>query len=220
MRILVISSCTSKKNKLDGSPSLTAKELSSGDSVLTSAHKKNARYLQSAEDLYSGEQHVRIMRGLKEVRNNGHNVDFKILSAGYGLVDSSWTLLPYNVTFNNMRKNQILDWSAKLKIPGNVKNVLNTSYDLVFIALGENYLVSSGILEIAAFRNKTVILCGEKYADKFQLPNVYVIVANQSLCAKFACGNIGLKGEIVRKLLSRLANKSSGYFCVEKDLSI
>lgn len=52
--------------------------------------------LTPAEDLYSGQQHVRLMRGIhgyQSANGNKADVDLWILSAGYGLVPGDQNLL-------------------------------------------------------------------------------------------------------------------------------
>lgn len=53
--------------------------------ILTSCTSRKRRVPAPAEDLYLGEQHVRLMRGVRAARTAGHQVQVFIVSAHHGL---------------------------------------------------------------------------------------------------------------------------------------
>jgi hypothetical protein len=54
--------------------------------------------------MYTGQQHKRLLAGIKEAERRvpGLDVDLRIVSAGYGLIPDSNRIAPYEATFNDM----------------------------------------------------------------------------------------------------------------------
>ncbi len=104
--------------------------------------------LTPAEDLYSGQQHVRLMRGIhgyQSANGNKADVDLWILSAGYGLVPGDQKLAPYEYTFQGMKKAELREWADELSVPGEIRRVLAQPYDLVIVLFGDSYLEASAL---------------------------------------------------------------------------
>lgn len=104
-RIRVITSCTGEKT-VSSDEALTLEDFRKGAAHVESREAELSSVLTSAEDLYSGQQHVRLMRGIRSYRSaNGNkaDIDLWILSAGYGLIPSDQKLAPYECTFQDMR---------------------------------------------------------------------------------------------------------------------
>src|SRR5262245_51048224 len=92
-----------------------------------------------AEDLYSGQHHVRLMRGVTEARGEGLKIDLSIVSAGHGIVPGSERLLPYEQTFQGRSSADRRKMARTLAIPRNVRRVLSEPADLHLVLLGEDY---------------------------------------------------------------------------------
>jgi hypothetical protein len=105
-----------------------------------------ASLLTPAEELYSGQQHVRLMRGLETFRSQSlandkaPSVDLWILSAGYGLVPANRRLGPYECTFQGMKTKMLRDWADRLNVPIEFRRILVEPYDLGLFLLGNAYL--------------------------------------------------------------------------------
>src|SRR4051812_44365113 len=87
--------------------------------VLTSCtgSKVPARRPVPAEDLYCGQHHVRLMRGVCEARDEGLDVDLSIVSAGHGIIDGHERLSPYEQTFQGKSNDARRALARTLAIP-------------------------------------------------------------------------------------------------------
>jgi hypothetical protein len=90
-RILIVTSCTGEKS-VTQERALTLADFEKGAAHVKKREQELKEQLTQAEDLYSGLQHVRLMRGVRAFREahapngSGAMLDLWILSAGYGLV--------------------------------------------------------------------------------------------------------------------------------------
>ena len=92
MRVLVVTSCTGKKS-IAHARHLTREDFARGPEHVASREWELADHLTPAEDLYTGQQHVRLMRGLRHLRQQAPDrhlySELWIVSAGYGLIPST-----------------------------------------------------------------------------------------------------------------------------------
>ena len=113
MKVLVISSCTSKK----------------------------LNHNAPAAKMYTGQQHTLLMDGVNQVRTRygQSSLDVAIISAEYGLLNENDVIAPYNVTFQGMKKAEILEKSRRLQLRERVAALI-ARYDVVFFLLGKEYV--------------------------------------------------------------------------------
>ena len=113
MNVLVISSCTSKK----------------------------LNHNAPAAKMYTGQQHTLLMDGVNQVRTRygQSSLDVAIISAEYGLLNENDVIAPYNVTFQGMKKAEILEKSRRLQLRERVAALI-ARYDVVFLLLGKEYV--------------------------------------------------------------------------------
>ena len=113
MNVLVISSCTSKK----------------------------LNHNAPAAKMYTGQQHTLLMDGVNQVRTRygQSSLDVAIISAEYGLLNENDVIAPYNVTFQGMKKAEILEKSRRLQLRERVAALI-ARYDVVFFLLGKEYV--------------------------------------------------------------------------------
>ena len=94
LRVLVITSCTGEKGRRVAEGAQLA-DFRKGAAHVRKREAEIADLLRSAEELYTGQQHVRLMRGVAAFRaahptnGKGPALDLRILSAGYGIVPGS-----------------------------------------------------------------------------------------------------------------------------------
>ena len=117
-RILIITSCTGHKS-VSHEQQLTQEDFRLGPEHVRQREVGLAEVLTPAEELYTGQQHVRLMRGVQALRTSGKetDIDLWILSAGYGLVPGDRRLVPYDCTFDGMRKRELREWADFLGVP-------------------------------------------------------------------------------------------------------
>ncbi len=108
MRMLVVSSCTGRKcvshdRKLTLEDSRDPYRLRAREAELTG-------YRVPAHQLYTGLQHVFLMKGVRLLRERFGSscVAVKIVSASYGLVSETQPLAPYEATFNEIAGREVL----------------------------------------------------------------------------------------------------------------
>ena len=210
MRILTITSCTGEK------VSSPANQLTLDDFVRGGAHlKKREKELKDFElpagNIYTGQQHVRLMRGIeavKEVKNL--KIDLHILSAGYGMIPADQVVVPYECTFATMKTKELRQWADKLQVPQGFRETVGQKYDFGLVLLGDNYLDACALDAKVKFGGPTLLFCGTGIAKKLPSMNhVRVVAISNPEATRFSCGLVSLKGEIAARVLRGVANDPS-----------
>ena len=205
LSISVLTTCTGVKIAA-GSPGLTQRDFARGSSHVAALHARLAASLVPAEKLYRGQQHVRLMRGVEDARELGHVVSVSIVSAGYGLLGGDEAVAPYECTFQGMSSRERREWARHLALAESVGGLLERPADTVIVLLGDDYFnacVPTGQFPAGP---PTIVLCGARTALRMQpAPNVHSVVLHEFDTRRFACGLVGLKGEVAGRLLRWLA---------------
>ncbi len=191
---------------------LTREDFSKGTTHVQSVENRYRSFLCQAQNLYTGEQHTRLMEGVKEVRRKtSFRVDTVIVSAGYGVISGVLDILPYEHTFHHKPLNYVQRWGDFLQMPVVFRNVVSTSYGLGLLFLGKEYLDACRFDSKIYFGGFTLLFCCEAVAKKLSfIPNLRVVVLEKDRDTKrFNCGSIGLKGEVGRRFLKELAKDSN-----------
>ncbi len=94
MRILIITSCTAEKVHAPDNQ-LTLEDFRKGPEHVRARERQLKDMLMPAGEIYTGEQHARLMRGVKAARENGIDCTVDILSAGYGFIPEDRVIAPY-----------------------------------------------------------------------------------------------------------------------------
>ena len=115
MRILVIGSCGKKKLNLS-TKSLTCNDLATANDV--GAWLKNPGDISTqVRDLYIGNQNRELVKGVDLLRRiEKTDVQLHVISAGFGLVEESTLLPPYDCSFSGMKVAHIRERAEWLKI--------------------------------------------------------------------------------------------------------
>ena len=206
MRVRVITSCTGEKS-LSSPEQLTLADFRLGAPHVQAREAVLRELLTPAEDLYSGLQHVRLMRGVRAAREaSSIEVDLQILSAGYGLVVADQKLAPYEATFIGMGRKGIDAWAQALGIPSAIRVALAEPCDLCLVLLGKDYLRACALDEQVQLGGPTLFLCGKDAAQRLpKIPYLYPVVLANPEATTFSCGLVGLKGEVAARVLENLA---------------
>jgi hypothetical protein len=161
----------------------------------------------SAEDLYRGEQHRRLMRGVHSLRSSdsGLELDLWIVSAGYGLVHGEDRLGFYDASFAGLRKGEIERRALALGIPAELEALLARPSALNLLLLGDDYLTASGLSPSSTFNGPTLFFCASVGAERLAGADLVVVPAGKAEARRFSCGLVGLKGELAARLLELLA---------------
>jgi hypothetical protein len=211
VRVLVITSCTGDK-AVESPKALRLSDFQKGTEHIRKREAQLAGLRRAAEDLYSGLQHVRLMKGVTAFRaahatnGNGLALDLRILSAGYGIVPGSQKLVPYEATFQGMSKAELRKWANTLRIPSAFREAVAESYELGIVLLGDNYLDACELDCSVKFGGPTLVFCGKNALKKLpKLGTLYAVGLANAEAKRFSCGLVALKGELGSRILSRLA---------------
>lgn len=115
-----------------------------------------------AQDLYTGDEHSEVEVAISQLRALAE-VEWRILSAGFGLVEESTPLPAYNCTFKNddavrtrlaerdidpeslTKRQRLATLGHELGIPSDIKAWLRDGeFDMVLVLLGKEYLSATG----------------------------------------------------------------------------
>ncbi len=155
----------------------------------------------AAEDLYVGEQHTRLMRGVRSLRKAQWDVDLRILSARHGVVRGSRRLRAYDASFSGLG-GPAIDRAAKdLRVRGSLRNLLRGERDLILFLLGEDYMRAAGIGPTTKLGGPTIAFGGRSLSRREERLPLRVVPAGRCEARRFSCGVVGLKGELAGRLL-------------------
>lgn len=209
LKILILTSCTGKKS-VSHVKQLTSKDFKAGPDHLTRRENELSDFCRTAGDIYAGEQHLRLMRGVRSMREvTGKELRIEVavdvLSAGYGLIPECRMVAPYELTFSTMKSKELRDWSDTLSVPEDFRKIVTLKYDLCLILMGDNYLAACALEENVSFGGPTILFCGTRTAKKLKaMQNVRVVPISNSDAKRFSCGLVGLKGELAARLMTHV----------------
>jgi hypothetical protein len=206
MRILVVTSCTGLKTVSDPT-GLTCDDFAQSPEHVREREAALAEVLTPARDLYSGQQHIRLMRGVDSVADR-IDIDLYIVSAGYGLVPGERKLAPYECTFAGRGRGDLYAWAGSLGIPAAFRELMAQPYDLCLLLLGNDYLSACGIDSRLKLASPTLALCGHNTVRNLPtIPGLKPVALGNPEAKRFSCGLVALKGDIAARLLTLLAER-------------
>lgn len=215
IRILVISSCT-KKKAISSLNQPKCEDISSKQErkeILNNIHVETRK----AIEMYQGPQHKGIISGIEKLRRFAE-VDFYIISAGFGLLGEEEQIPSYECSFSDMKNKEIFKRSSKLEIMNDFIGVMLKQFDLIYLALGDDYLKSVYDWEKAI--NSLTIAFTHSENDK-----VVTLEANNEMVTKLCKygfkinGTIGFKGDLLRIMGDDISKQKKPTQKLEKILS-
>jgi hypothetical protein len=152
--------------------------------------------------MYRGTQHLRLMEGVNLLREKfGQEIiDVAIISAGYGLITETTKIVPYEVTFNNKSVAEINEISSFLNIHEGVEELI-ANYDVIFVLLSKNYLISLQLPIITKPEQMLFFFCSQEtltYLKGLKGKIFGFPLSNQS-AKYYQYGLVGLKGFLFKK---------------------
>jgi len=215
MKILIITSCTGEK-KYKPDNQLTYADFQKIDTeTFKHREKELVDYLMPASEMYTGQQHVRLIKGLKLLRETLPNIliDLKIVSAGYGLLDEQQSIAPYEMTFNSMKAKELRKWADTLNLPQKVLAAI-ANYDLVIFLLGKEYIKAVDFPKKLDISGSCLFLTGK--SSSTYLPtgsNVKPVFLGNKDAKRFGAGLVALKGRVLEVIGEHVKNNgpSSGH---------
>lgn len=203
MRILILSSCTGMK-AVEHEHQLVRADFGRGAKHVARREGKLTAFMRPAQEMYTGQQHVRLMRGI--ARAAGHvDVDLHILSAAYGIVSGDRAVAPYELTFATMGKAELRSWADGLKVPTDLRTLLADPYDLALILLGDDYLDACALNASVRLGGPTLLFCGKNTLRKLpEIPLLKAVALTGAEATRFSVGLVALKGELAARVLDRV----------------
>ena len=214
IRILVITACTADKkfDKLKLPNQLKPADFRT-PGLLRRKSEKLEKFKTRAAEMYTGDGHQHLMSGVKKLRDTfgqDINVDVRIISPGYGLLNEKTHIVPYDYDFSKLSIVQIKQLSTKLKIHSKIECSLSRC-NLAFFLLSEPYIIACLPCKLPFSVKKPVaqIFLVAEGAQKRIPPNPYIhaVTVGEELGAsnynrkevvfekfcKVACDDRGLK---------------------------
>jgi len=212
MKFLIITSCTGEK-VVGSDRQLTREDFALGPQHVAKREKELKDLLRTAGEIYSGEQHLRLMRGVNAFRKTGsgkRKVEVHVLSAGYGMIPEDHVVAPYEITFATMKSKELREWADFLHVPEDFRKTVAAPYDFGMILLGDNYLTACALDASVNFGGPTLLFCGTGMAKKLpKLENVKVVPISNPEAKRFSCGLVGLKGDLAARVLAGVSADAS-----------
>ncbi|MGY5872389.1 MAG: hypothetical protein RTV72_09100 [Candidatus Thorarchaeota archaeon] len=207
----MIGSC-GKKKSIKSVKSPTCNELDSSDD-LHRWRKKQSRNSIAARDLYIGNQNRELAKGVDLLRRiKNVEVRYSIISAGFGLVDEHELLPSYDCSFTGMKKSQIQERAQWLNISLDFQKMLETGFDLVYLALGKMYSLT--LTEDWRDKTETLILGFNHILPEariLSIPSAHEIVKAFSHNGHKIHGITGFKGDLLRILANYALEQKNPY---------
>lgn len=193
MKILIIDQCSKAKKNPDVpvDDSLSHHETVERDDL--------PKY--KARDLYEGRQQEFVSDAVDIFRDNGDEVDRVFISAGYGVVEETEKLLPYDKTFSGLSNGEIRERSSQLKIQEDILELLNREYDLIFFALGNKYYQAIDIdTVLTEVSDKTIVVTFNRDITSNEDINHISIPARTKQAKEQGAIVVALKGKYLKNL--------------------
>ena len=194
MRCLVISSCTADK-AVDHPERLVLADFRDAARRTRREGELTDQGLPAA-DLYTGQQHLGMMRGVRRLRAAliPDSVDVMIVSAGYGLVSERQILAPYEATFDSMSAHEARNWAHELRLPEHVRTAAR-SYEIAVFLLGGRYLDAIAPPLHPEPGQRLIFLAKPTAARRLQAVGVTIGPAGQAQTC-YGAGYVALKGRM------------------------
>jgi hypothetical protein len=162
-----------------------------------------------AESLYTGQQHVRLMRGIDRYRRAGKpagDLSFRILSAFYGLLGPRKLISSYEQSFSGLPNADIRRQGGEKNVPQDIRKLLRKPFDLGVLMLGDPYLRACDLDSEVELGGPTIAFCSPKVARRLpDLDGLRLVELTNHEARRFSCGLMALKGELGGRLLTVLS---------------
>lgn len=205
MKILVIDQCSKAKNiEGDGNP-YTVEEINSN--TLDELRNESQTPKLRARKLYAGRQQQYINKAVDTLRESGDTVDRFFISAGFGLVDETELLPLYDVTFATFSRKEIEERANELGIQTDLMEVLGGDYDLIFLALGQDYYASIDLAEVLdGVGSDTLVICFNHESQTKDLENAISLPARTEDAKDMGTITVALKGRYLQNFANHRAH--------------
>lgn len=210
MRTLVITPCTAEKRGDVADPARAADLADPGRRL--QAENRLAAFACPAIEMYTGTHHQLVVDGVQAVWQRwGHEtLEIAILSGGYGLLQASDAIVPYDVSLNEFDEAELAAWVAHLQLPGQAAALVQ-GYDLVFYLLSGCYLdVLDLPLDVPDPVQQIVLTTQDSLSLVPPVPNLHPFVADGGAAARrWHVKAAHVRGFLFRRLCRQIVQHGS-----------
>lgn len=206
MRLLIVDQCSGSKDYRDDSPVFDADDID--ERSRKALLEQDGVAAKKARNLYTGRQQEYVNEAVDALRNAGHHVDRYFISAGFGLVEESTELPPYEVTFNEMSGEEVQTRADSLGISDAVRELVSADppYDVIFFALGNDYFSCLDFDEIAtAVPKEAYVVLFNQEATEEDFNNLISISARVDDAKEHGSIVVALKGTYLKNFADHVA---------------
>jgi hypothetical protein len=206
MKVLVVTGDTKEKRYNPEKP-LTMDDLLDRDRTARREQELSA-YRSLARNMFQGIGHLQMMEGLNRLwrRLGKETAELFIVSAGYGLVNGSYRIVPYQPIFVGMGLKEIDRWSKYLKIPEGLDALIH-GYQLAFFLLGREHLRAAGLPRPLPDDVRAVFFASGSFPSA---QNTYSLSCSSRDAEEFGFPPSGLKGYLFRLLCQEIIGRGPG----------
>ncbi|NHJ85492.1 MAG: hypothetical protein FK734_08520 [Asgard group archaeon] len=203
MKLLIFSSCSKRKViEYPHQPScddLTSKERREDFIIKLSVNRP-------AHQMYLGALNLSIKSAIKVLRRF-FDVSHYIVSAGFGIIEETVEIPPYDCTFSTMSKEDIEKRAELLTIPNDYHEIIEKEKpDCIYLALGKKYLDAIGSWD-KDLPCKTIAFDDSDNNLVITLPADHIAVQEASFGGGLPIhGVVGYKGDLLLLTTNYLVN--------------
>jgi hypothetical protein len=209
LRILVVGSCGKKKRSMIPNAPRCGDLLSRRD--FTKWRKRLSMYSSKARDMYVGSQPRELTSAVDLLRSiKGVQVDYHIVSAGFGLLGENDIVPPYDCSFTGMRQTELVARASLLAIEHDFRKACRSPHDFSYFALGSEYMTALGSSWKDVLTGKLLTFHPVvAKADVVLLPCSAATVKALSSVGHKIHGVTGYKGDLLRILAEYALERSN-----------
>jgi hypothetical protein len=198
MDILVIDQCSKSKQYPAEIDPYTREDIAAHESLAKDC--ADAETTLQAVSLYDGRQQEYVTSAVEKLEARaGDTVDRYFISAGFGLVHQDEQLPPYEVTFNDSSPDEIGERASELGIECALLDIISDEYDIVFFALGSNYVHAFDLPTVLeALPPDTWAVCFNQESTTAQFDNAVSLSARTEQAKQQKTIVVALKGKYLQ----------------------
>ncbi|MFX1578765.1 MAG: DUF6884 domain-containing protein [Promethearchaeota archaeon] len=200
MRILVVGSCG--KRKLYSPPDQPKCNDIDGNHDIVYWKQQFPSMCAPARDMYLGPQNKELVKAVDLLRTiDDVEVQLVIISAGFGMLHEEDIVPPYDCSFTTMKIANVRERSSQLQLKEAITQLVETGFDLIYLALGKRYLETIGNDILSTLHTTTISFHGQNTEHLVRISCSAETVKTFSRSGHKIHGVVGFKGDLLRVLV-------------------
>jgi hypothetical protein len=167
--------------------------------------------------MYTGPQNTELVKAVDMLRTIPNvETHFAIISAGFGVLQDTELVPPYDCSFSTMRISEVRKRSSDLKIQQVLSQLMRNDFDLIYLALGKRYMLALGKDTLDSVWSTMLVFHGQESSRMIRIPCDAKTVKVFSKQGNKIHGVVGFKGDLLRILTQYAIGRRSPASEVEK----